>query len=169
MVLRKLNLAPRSALCFGFFCLMIIALGLIALKQMASLNASEKFVETNVVPSISLLGTIDREFISIRGSNARLRNPVEPENRKTQALEGARKARASVQDTISKLEPYIVTAMGKQVFGELSQNYATYQKIQDQYLSFISSGSLDDAVKLSDEAMKQSADTVERDIKNLLS
>ncbi|MDF2489545.1 MAG: hypothetical protein K0S77_2167, partial [Pseudomonas sp.] len=33
MSLRKLNLAPRSILCFGFFCVMIIALGLIALKQ----------------------------------------------------------------------------------------------------------------------------------------
>ncbi|WP_312830554.1 methyl-accepting chemotaxis protein [Pseudomonas rhodesiae] len=168
MLLRKLNLAPRSALCFGFFCLVIIALGLIALKQMANLNASEKFVETNVVPSISLLGTIDREFISIRGSNARLRNPVEPENRKTQALEDLRKARASVQETLSTLEPHIVTLMGKQVFGELSQSYATYQKVQDQYLSFISSGSLDEAVKLSNEAMKQSADTVARDIKKLI-
>ena len=77
MILRRLNLAPRSALCFGFFCLMIIALGVIALNQVASLNASEKFVETNVVPSISLLGMIDREFVSIRGSNARLRNPVD--------------------------------------------------------------------------------------------
>ncbi|WP_339540639.1 methyl-accepting chemotaxis protein [Pseudomonas sp. RA_5y_Pfl1_P24] len=168
MLLRKLNLAPRSALCFGLFCLVIIALGLIALNQMASLNASEKFVETNVVPSISLLGTIDRDFISIRGSNARLRNPVEPENRKTQALEDVSKARASVQETLSTLEPYIVTAMGKQVFGELSLSYAAYQKVQDQYLSFISSGSLDDAVKLSNEAMKQSADTVERDIKKLI-
>lgn len=167
MILRKLNLAPRSALCFGFFCLMIIALGLIALKQAANLNAAEKFVETNVVPSISLLGMIDREFVSIRGSNARLRNPVEPENRKTEALDDVREARASVQETLSKLEPYIVTAMGKQVFGELSQSYATYQKIQDQYLSFISSGSLDDSVKLSNEAMKQSADNVERDIKKL--
>lgn len=86
MILRKLNLAPRSALCFGFFCLMIIALGIIALKQTSSLKDSESFVETNVVPSISILGIIDREFVSIRGSNARLRNPVEPASRKTQAL-----------------------------------------------------------------------------------
>ncbi|WP_330211939.1 methyl-accepting chemotaxis protein [Pseudomonas sp. Z18(2022)] len=168
MKLRKLNLAPRSALCFGFFCMLIIALGIIALKQTASLNASEKFVETNVVPSISLLGMIDREFVSIRGSNARLRNPVEPENRKTQALEDVRKARAGVQELLSKLEPLIVTPMGKQFFGELSRSYADYQKLQDQYLSFIASGSLDEAVKLSNEAMKQSADTVERDIEKLI-
>ncbi|WLG31279.1 methyl-accepting chemotaxis protein [Pseudomonas lurida] len=168
MILRRLNLAPRSALCFGFFCLMIIALGVIALNQVASLNASEKFVETNVVPSISLLGMIDREFVSIRGSNARLRNPVEPENRKTEAFDDVRDARANVQGLLSKLEQLIVTPMGKQLFGELSQSYAGFQKVQEEYLTFISSGSLDEAVKLSNEAMKQSADTVERDIEKLI-
>lgn len=168
MILRKLNLAPRSALCFGFFCLMIIALGLIALKQAASLNVSAKFVESNVMPSISMLGMIDRQFVSIRGSNALLRNPVEPENSKTQALEDVREARATVQELLLKLERLIVTPMGKQFFGELSQSHAGYQQVQDQYLSFISSGSLDEAVKLSNEAMKQSADTVERHIEKLI-
>jgi len=168
MILRKLNLAPRSALCFGFFCLMIIALGLIALKQAASLNASEKFVETNVAPSISLLGMIDREFISIKGSNSRLRNPIETQNSKTLALGDVRNARASVQELLSKLEPLIVTPMGKQFFGELSQSDAGYQKVQDQYLSFIASSRMDEAVKLSSEAMQQSADAVERDIKKLI-
>ena len=168
MILRKLNLAPRSALCFGFFCLMIIALGLIALKQVGSLNASQKFVETNVVPSISLLGMIDREFVSIRGSNARLRNPVEPDNRKTEALDDVRETRANVQGLLSKLEQHIVTPMGKQLYGELSRSYAGFQKVQDEYLSFISSGSLDEAVKISNESMKQSADAVERDIEKLI-
>lgn len=168
MILRKLNLAPRSALCFGLFCLMIIALGIIALKQAASLNAAEKFVETNVVPSISVLGMIDREFVSIRGSNARLRNPVEPESRKAQAVEDITKTRANIHELISKLGEHIVTPMGKQFFGELSQSYVDYQKVQDQYLSLISSGNLDEAVKLSNEAMRQAADVVEHIIKNLI-
>ncbi|MFA1030691.1 hypothetical protein ALP10_200034 [Pseudomonas syringae pv. helianthi] len=168
MILRKLNLAPRSALCFGFFCLMIVALGVIALKQASSLKEAEFFVETNVVPSISVLGVIDREFVSIRGSNARLRNPVEPENRKAQALEEVNKARANIQDAFSKLQPLIVTPKGKQKIFELSQNLANYQQAQDQYLSLIKSGNLDEAVKLANESMKQLADTVERDIKEMI-
>jgi methyl-accepting chemotaxis protein len=168
MLLRKLNLAPRSALCFGFFCLMIIALGLIALKQTSSLKDSEKFVETNVVPSISLLGAIDRDFVSIRGSNARLRNPIEPAERKAQALRDAQNARASVQASMAKLEPLMVTPMGIKQFGELSQTYASYQRVQDEYLALIASGDVDQAVKLSNEAMKQSADEMESDIKNLI-
>ncbi len=168
MSLRTLNLAPRSILCFGFFCVMIIALGLIALKQASSLNDSEKFVETNVLPSIALLGTIDREFVSIRGDNARLRNPVEPESRKAQALADVRKARANVVELLAQLERFIVTPAGKQQFGEMSQHFTTYEHSQDQYLALIAAGSLDEAVTLASGPMKQAADTVADDIKDLI-
>lgn len=168
MILRKLNLAPRSALCFGLFCLMIITLGIIALKQASSLKDSESFVETNVVPSISILGVIDREFVSIRGSNARLRNPVEPASRKTQALEELNKARVNIQNSLSNLQPLIVTPIGKQKIDELSKSLSSYQVVQDQYLSLISSGNLDEAVKLSSESMKQSADVVETHIEEMI-
>lgn len=168
MMLRKLNLAPRSAVCFGLFCVMILALGLIALKQASSLNDSEKFVETNVVPSISFLGLIDREFVSIRGSNSRLRNPIEPADRKVAALEDVKKSKVAVQDLISKLQPLIVTPKGKQLFGELSKVYPEYLIHQDQYLNLIATANIDEAVKLSSGAMKQAADAVENVIKNLV-
>uniref|UniRef100_UPI0035A58888 methyl-accepting chemotaxis protein n=1 Tax=Pseudomonas cichorii TaxID=36746 RepID=UPI0035A58888 len=115
-----------------------------------------------------MLGIIDREFVSIRGGNARLRNPVEPESRKAQAIDELSKAKANIQDALSKLQPLIVTPKGKQKIGELSQNLISYQQLQEKYLSLIASGSLDDAVKLSSESMKQSADTVERDIKEMI-
>ncbi|WP_419149522.1 MCP four helix bundle domain-containing protein [Pseudomonas syringae] len=127
MILRKLTLAPRSAVCFGLFCLMILALGLIALRQTSNLNAAEKYVETNVVPSISFLGMMDREFVSIRGGNARLRNPVEPADRKATALEDIKKSELAVDDLISKLQPLIVTPKGKQLFNELSNVYPEYK------------------------------------------
>ncbi|KFE47962.1 methyl-accepting chemotaxis protein [Pseudomonas congelans] len=168
MMLRKLNLAPRSAFCFGLFCLMILALGLIALRQASSLNAAEKFVETNVLPSISLLGMMDREFVSIRGSNARLRNPIEPDDRQAAALEDVKKSKVAVQDLTSKLQPLIVTPKGKQLFSELSKAYSEYQVLQDQYLALIAAANIDEAVKLSSGAMKQSADAVEHVIKNLI-
>lgn len=168
MLLRKLNLGPRSALCFGFFCLLIIALGAIALMQVASLNTTEKFVETNVVPSISVLGQLDREFVSIRASNSRVRNPIEPAGRRVQALEDIKKSRARIQSLLSKLQLLIVTPKGKQNFDELAQNFISYQQVQDQYLELIASGNLEGAVTLSTETMKQSADAVEHNIKTLI-
>ncbi|EGH15935.1 methyl-accepting chemotaxis protein, partial [Pseudomonas savastanoi pv. glycinea str. race 4] len=168
MILRKLNLAPRSALSFGFFCLMILGLGLVALNQASNLNTAEKFVEENVVPSISLIAKMDREFLSIRNNNSRLRNPIEPAERRAQALVEVNKSKANFQDLFQKLQPLIVTPKGKELFGELLRVYNIYEGVQDQYLLLTSAGKFEDAVKLSSEVMKQGADGVNTVIQNLI-
>ncbi|RMR54504.1 Methyl-accepting chemotaxis protein [Pseudomonas syringae pv. actinidiae] len=168
MILRKLNLAPRSALCFGIFCLMIVALGLLALRQAALLNTAEKFIETNVLPSVKLLGSLDREFVSIRGNNARLRNPLEPQDRRTKALSDIQQSRlliASVSDSLSKL---IVTPQGRQTFDELVKANVDYQKAQDRYLAAVAAGDLEGAVAISNGDMKSAADQVENTQKKLI-
>ncbi|BCS43789.1 chemotaxis protein [Pseudomonas amygdali pv. tabaci str. ATCC 11528] len=168
MILRKLNLAPRSALCFGIFCLMIVALGLLALRQAALLNTAEKFIETNVLPSVKLLGSLDREFIGIRGNNARLRNPLEPQDRRTKALSDIQQARsliAGLSDSLSKL---IVTPQGRQAFDELRKANADYQTAQDRYLASVAAGNLEGAVAISNGDMKVAADQVENTLKKLI-
>ncbi len=169
MILRKLNLAPRSALCFGVFCLMIIALGLLALRQAAELNAAEKFIETNVLPSMKLLASIDREFVSIRGNNARVRNPIEPQDRKTKALGDIKQSRsltAGYSDALGKL---IVTPQGRQAFDELTKASSNYQTAQDRYLASVAAGDLETAVAISNGEMKSAADQVEITLKKLIS
>lgn len=168
MILRKLNIAPRSTLSFGFFCLMIIGLGVVALIQASSLNDAEKFVENNVVPSISILAKMDREFLSIRNNNSRLRNPIEPAERRAQALVEVEKSRGNFEDLIQKLQPLIVTAKGKQLIGELAKDYRTYEVVQDQYLALTGAGKFEDAVKLSSEVMKFGADGVNTVLQNLI-
>ncbi|EFW80024.1 Methyl-accepting chemotaxis protein [Pseudomonas savastanoi pv. glycinea] len=168
MILRKLNLAPRSALCFGIFCLMIVALGLLALRQAALLNTAEKFIETNVLPSVKLLGSLDREFVGIRGNNARLRNPLEPQDRRTKALRDIQQARsliAGLSDSLSKL---IVTPQGRQAFDELRKANADYQTAQDRYLASVAAGNLEGAVAISNGDMKVAADQVENTLKKLI-
>lgn len=168
MILRKLNIAPRSAYSFGFFCLMIIGLGVVALNQASSLNDAEKFVENNVVPSISILSKMDREFLSIRNNNSRLRNPIEPADRRAQALAEVQKSRANFEDLIQKFQPLIVTAKGKELIGELVKSYSVYEGVQDQYLTLINAEKFDEAVKLSSEVMKFGADGVNTVLQNLI-
>lgn len=168
MILRKLNIAPRSALSFGFFCLMIIGLGVVALIQASSLNDAEKFVENNVVPSITILAKMDREFLSVRNNNSRLRNPLEPAERRAQALAEVQKSRENFEDLIQKLQPLIVTAKGKQLIGDLAKDYSAYEVVQDQYLVLISAGKFEEAVKLSSEAMRLGADGVNTVLQNLI-
>ncbi|MEE4669410.1 methyl-accepting chemotaxis protein [Pseudomonas alliivorans] len=168
MFLRKLNLAPRSALCFGLFCLMIVALGLLALRQAAILNEAEKFIETNVLPSVKLLGMLDREFVGIRGNNARLRNPLEPQERRAKALNDIKQSRVLIADYSNSLGKLIVTPQGREGFDALNKANADYQVNQDRYLASVAAGDLEAAVAISNNEMKSAADQVESSLKNLI-
>ena len=69
MILRKLNLAPRSILCFGFFCLLMVGLGFFAISKASEMSQAEKIVENNVVPSFKILGELSRDFMSVRNED----------------------------------------------------------------------------------------------------
>ncbi|MBI6669647.1 methyl-accepting chemotaxis protein [Pseudomonas syringae] len=168
MILRKLNLAPRSTLCFGLFCIMIIGLGLLSLRQASTLNEAENFIEKNVLPSVKLLGSLDREFVGIRGNNARLRNPLEPQQRKTKALSDIQQARMLIADYNDALGKLIVTPQGRKAFDELSKATADYQTNQDVYLSAVAAGDLEKAVAISNNEMRSAADQVEISLQNLI-
>ncbi|MPR01021.1 methyl-accepting chemotaxis protein [Pseudomonas sp. MAFF 212408] len=168
MLLRKLNLAPRSALCFGFFCLIIVAMGLLALRQAGLLKTAEKYVETNVVPSVKLLGQLDREFVSIRGNNARLRNPIEPQERKTKALSDIQQSRQMIDQYLQSLKALIVTARGQEAFERLREAQSEYTKAQELYLASVAAQQLETAVSISNGQMKNAADQVEVALKNLI-
>ncbi|WP_017905971.1 methyl-accepting chemotaxis protein [Pseudomonas asplenii] len=168
MILRKLNLAPRSAVCFGLFGVMILAIGLIALRQVDRLNDSEKFVEGNVLPSVKLLGQLDKEFVSIRGNNARLRNPIEPQERKVKALSDIQRSRDLIKEEMEALGKLIVTPQGRKTFEEFSRAQQLYTRTQDQYLASVAAGQLEQSVQISNGNMKEAADLVETTITKLI-
>ncbi|MEG5266478.1 methyl-accepting chemotaxis protein [Pseudomonas sp. JDS28PS106] len=168
MILRKLNLAARSVVCFGFFCLVIIVTGGLSLRQANVLNEAEKFVETNVLPSLTLLGQLDKEFVSIRGNNARLRNPLEPQNRKDKALSDVRESRGLIDKHAQSLSALIVTPAGRQAFDVFTQAQNAYVQVQDEYLGLIAAGQLEAAVEFSSGKMKDAADLVASSLQNLI-
>ncbi|MCV4282475.1 methyl-accepting chemotaxis protein [Pseudomonas capsici] len=167
-MMRRLNLAPRSALCFGFFCLMLLIQGVLFMRQAEKLNEAEKHVETNVLPSVKLLGSLDREFVSLRGNNARLRNPLEPQERKTKAISDIQQSRQLIGEYSDSLAKLLVTAEGRQAFGELKQASTNYNAIQDRYLSETAAGNLEAAVKTSNTDMKAAADLTEASLQKLI-
>ncbi|WP_338485738.1 methyl-accepting chemotaxis protein [Pseudomonas trivialis] len=169
MFLRKLNLAPRSAVCFGFFCLIIIAMGLLALRQAGLLRTAEKYVETNILPSVQLLGQLDREFVAIRSNNARVRNPIEPQERRTKAVSDIQQSRQLVDQYAQSLKNFIVTPQGQEAFAQLREIQTDYFKIQDNYLALVGAQQLEGAVAVSNGPMKESADKVETALKKLIS
>lgn len=168
MLLRKLNLAPRSALCFGLFCLMIIAIGLIALQQVDLLNKAETYVETTIVPSIKLLGQLDREFIEIKGNNARLRNPIETPERKAQALMDIKQSRQLIKNHQRALIDLLATDAGREAFEAFAKAQQVNDQAQDQYLETVAKGQLEAAIALSKNQMRAASDGVQVALKKLI-
>jgi methyl-accepting chemotaxis protein len=167
MILRRLNLAPRSTLCFGLFCLIIVALGLLSLRQATVLNDAEKFIEENVLPSIQLAGSLDREFLSIRGNNARLRNPMELQHRKTKAAADIQQSRSKIAEYLSALDKLIVTPQGRIIFNGLKDSVAAYQSIHNEYLTYVDAGDLDRAL-ISSDGMISAGDKVVENLKSVI-
>ena len=142
MLLRKLNLAPRSVLCFGFFCLLIIGMGLFALRQASALNDAEDFVETTVVPTIQVLGDLDKSFVLVRNDNANLRNPLETEEVNASGLAEITELRISAQEKMKRLSDLMLTPKDRALLDQLHTDIQAFNAIEDQYLDLIRANDL---------------------------
>lgn len=168
MNLRRINIGPRAALFFGLICLMLIILGLVSLLQASKLDKAEQFVENNVLPSIRLIGLLDREFVSIRANNARLRNVAEPAEMRAIAAQKLVEDRARIRDAIADLEKLIVTPQGREALDSLKQHIAAYEILLDQYTQIINAGNFAQATALSAGDMRTSADAIEATLDKLI-
>ncbi|WP_417661903.1 methyl-accepting chemotaxis protein [Pseudomonas sp.] len=161
MILRRLKLAPRSAICFGFFSLVIVAIGLLSLYQADKLNDFEMYVEVNVLSSIKLVGEMSGEFTGVRANNARLRNPLEPEARTTKALSDIKQARVRISNAMESLQPFLTTQDGREAYDAFVEARDAYTIVQDKYLATIAAGQLEAAVALSSSEMRMAAQRVQ--------
>ncbi|MEJ5056773.1 methyl-accepting chemotaxis protein [Pseudomonas sp. MYb330] len=150
MLLRKLSLAPRSAFCFGFFCLLILGLGFLSARQASILNQAEQKVELNIVPNISLWGSIQLDLMSLRNSNSKLRNPVEPETVKTESLKNVRLVKESLHGTLDNMAPLAITPDGKAALDLVKENILAYEAVEEKYLAIIDSKDFPAATVFSD-------------------
>jgi methyl-accepting chemotaxis protein len=168
MLLRKLNLAPRSVVCFGLFCLLIIGMGLFALRQASALNAAEDLVETTVVPTIQVLGELDKIFVLIRTDNANLRNPLETEEVNTSALAEITALRTSTQDKMKRLSGLIVAPKDRAMFNELDARIQAFNGIEEKYLAFVNGNDLIGANRLTMTDVRPGIDKVSASIQKLI-
>jgi methyl-accepting chemotaxis protein len=168
MLLRKLNLAPRSVLCFGLFCLLIIGMGLFALRQASALNDAEDFVETTIVPTIQVLGELDKSFVLVRTYNSSLRNPLESEEVNAGALAEITALRASMQDKIKRLSGLLVTPRDKALFDELQASLQAFNGIEEKYLAFINGNDLIGANRFTVTDVRPGIDKVYASIQALI-
>ncbi|UXZ93815.1 methyl-accepting chemotaxis protein [Pseudomonas phytophila] len=79
MTIRNMNIAPRAFLGFAFIALLVIALGFFALNRMSLIRQATVDMETNTLPSISLIGNINEYALRLRIFSLRMLVNREPE------------------------------------------------------------------------------------------
>ncbi|NWD08762.1 methyl-accepting chemotaxis protein [Pseudomonas gingeri] len=168
MLLRKLNLAPRSVVCFGLFCLLIIGMGLFALRQAAALNDAEDLVEGMVLPTVQVLGELDKSFVLVRADNASLRNPLETEEVNAWGLEEITALRASTGEQMKRLSGLIVTAQERALFDALQTSIQAFNVIEDRYLAFMTANDLIGANRFTQSDVRPGIDRVSSGIQALI-
>lgn len=160
MNIRSIKIAPRAAIFFGFFCLIVIFQGVMSLVQANRLNSSEQFVEKKILPSINSLGIIALSFNKVRTSNARLRNPLEPAERKTAAMKTIDEAKITISASAKELDTLMSTPEEQQEFDRLRVAMDRYWIAQDQVLEAMKQGDIERTTDVSNKQISPAGDAV---------
>ncbi|WPO99089.1 methyl-accepting chemotaxis protein [Pseudomonas sp. HR96] len=136
MNLRSLNIAPRSLLCFGFFALLVAALGVFSLLQSADLKASREEIQNNVLPTVRAIGQIKNDLLSIRLYNGNLRNAQDTAT-SNMAQQRIAQARAGLDTDVRQLQPLLVSDQGKQVFSDMQRDLSAYLAVHARFLDAV--------------------------------
>ncbi|WP_330208993.1 methyl-accepting chemotaxis protein, partial [Pseudomonas sp. Z13] len=167
MSLRKFNLAARSSLCFGFFCTLIVVLGMFSIQQASTLNGAEKKIETNIVPSFKVLGVLDREFVSLRNSNSKLRNAGENDSVRADSKKDVIRSQSLIQQSMDNLSRLIVTPEGLAAINVLKDSVEKFNNIQVKYMALVDANSFSEAISFANSEVRTVSDAVARNIEAL--
>jgi methyl-accepting chemotaxis protein len=165
MNLRNLNIAPRSLLCFGFFAVLITALGLFSLAQSAGLKESRETLQDNVLPTIQSIEQIKTDLVTIRLGNTGLRAAQNADGANRQ-LERISQARASLEADVNKLKPLLITDAGKTAFSNMVRNLTAYLAVHSRFLDAVAQKREDiiTAMTITTGEMTQAAELLSKDI-----
>lgn len=165
MNLRNLNIAPRALLCFGFFAMLITAMGLFSLSQSAALKESRETLQENVLPTVQTIEQIKNDLLTIRLGNTGLRAAQTAQDA-DRSRERISQARNSLDTDIHKLKPLMVTQAGQKVYNALEANLTAYLAIHSSFLDAVTQ-KREDVIKgltISTGEMTLAADRLSKDI-----
>jgi methyl-accepting chemotaxis protein len=136
MNLRNLNIAPRSLLCFGFFAVLITALGLFSLQQSVGLKEARETLQDNVLPTIQAIAEIKSDLLTIRLGNTSLRAAQDATNTAA-AQKRVTQGRSDLEADTKKLKPLLITERGQAAYASMESHMQAYLGVHSRYLEAV--------------------------------
>ncbi|WP_263262434.1 methyl-accepting chemotaxis protein [Pseudomonas sp. RIT-PI-S] len=139
MFLRRMRIAQRSLLCFGFFAVLVAAFGLFSLSQVSAIRASQTLLQQNVLPSVQTIDQVRNDLLSIRLYNGSLRLAKDGDS-VTMAEQRIDKARGALASDLETLRPLMISEQGQATYAELRQATQAYLDVHTRYLTAVRAG-----------------------------
>ena len=143
MNIRNMSIAPRAFLGFAFIAALVVVLGVFALNRMTVIRQATIDMETNMLPSIVLLGEVNENLLRLRVTVSGLLI-----NRDARELEEAYRALPQLLNKLQESKAgYAATpaeAEERSVFAKFNSALDTYLTVQSQAVDFSRQGRIDD-------------------------
>ena len=152
MSIRRLNISSRSAVGFGLIGLMVLALGLFALKQMAEMRKESSEVDQNWLPSLISLGNLN-------GGMQRMRALTHDDARRA-TLQALDRLADEVNRTKADYEHMLTTAAEKAAYERFGTSQALYTVEQRKVLELANQGAREQAMEVINGSMSGHADAM---------
>jgi methyl-accepting chemotaxis protein len=165
MTLRRLNIAPRSLICFGFFALLIAAVGLFSLLQSSKLKDARDALQDNVLPTLLTIADIKADLLNIRLGNSSLRaaqSAASTDAARARVTQG----RAQLEKDVQQLRPLLISERGLNAYQQMERDMQTYLGVHARFLDAVAQKRDDVVAALTEPSGEQTraADTLAKDI-----
>lgn len=167
MFLRKINIAPRAFLGFAFIAVLVIGLGFFALNRMSLIRQATVEMETNTLPSITLLGAVKESAMRLRVFSLRLLVNREPDMIQESAQ--------IIAETIAQLQSDKSAYSSLPAGTEEKDTYNKFDATLSQYVSFLNQAvqlsresKFEDARTMINTTMRQTSDSMTKQLNDLV-
>ena len=167
MSVRTLTIGKRSALGFGLIGLLVLFLGIFALKQMANMREESREVDENWLPSIMALSELNVTVMRIRANTLRLALAEDPQMVQDRAQRLTQLLTEVVQRDALYAE-LITTPEEKASYQRFKQSFDQYLLAQQSVMKHVLGGDHAQAVAVVNGAINEHADTVTASLNQLL-
>jgi len=167
MSIRSLTIGKRSALGFGLIGLLVLFLGIFALKQMANMREESREVDENWLPSIMALSELNVTVMRIRANTLRLALAEDPQ----MVQDRAQRLTQLLTEVVQRDGQYaelITTPDEKASYQRFKQSFDQYLLAQQLVMKHVLGGEHAKAVAVVNGAINEHADTVTASLNQLL-
>jgi methyl-accepting chemotaxis protein len=165
MNLRRLNIAPRSLICFGFFAVLIAAVGLFSLMQSSRLKDARDALQDNVLPTLLAIADIKNDLLTIRLGNTSLRAAQSAASNES-AMKRVSQGRGDLENDVKRLKSLLISERGLNAYAQMERDMQAYLAVHTRFLDAVTQKRDDIIVSLTEPSGEQTraADTLAKDI-----